>query len=285
MIPAPVDYVAGSHERPPHPTPLPRGRGSLARLAAAFAILCGALSPAAAQDMLRHLDMQSPAMTQAEMTRAEIESLLKSQAGRPLDLSSKALNGLDLSGLDLSHAILRNARLNKASLKGAKLEGAVLDQAWGIGANFSGANLKGASLFASQFQGANFDGADLSGARITADLSRASLKGANLAGANGSADLKNQSMGLMTGVFKSADLTGREPVERKSIPGEPGVREIARRKPFRREPDRSRCRRRRLPRRGHGWRQLDRARHQFGADRQTNSKVRLCLRQERGGGD
>ena len=42
--------------------------------AAAFAILWGAVCPAAAQDMLQHLDMQSPAMTQAEMTRAEIES-------------------------------------------------------------------------------------------------------------------------------------------------------------------------------------------------------------------
>ncbi|MGO9485485.1 MAG: pentapeptide repeat-containing protein [Rhodomicrobium sp.] len=127
---------------------------------AALAILCGAVCPVAAQDMLQHLDLQSPAMTQAEMTRGQIEALLSSQAGRPLDLSGKALNGLDLSGLDLSHAILRNARLNKASLQGAKLDGAVLDQAWGLDANFSGASLKGASLFASQLQGANLDAAN-----------------------------------------------------------------------------------------------------------------------------
>src|SRR6266516_3125972 len=48
----------------------------------------------------------------------------------------------------------------------------------------------------------------LSGARVAADLSDASLLGASLAGANLAADMKNQSMGLMRAVLKSAKLEG-----------------------------------------------------------------------------
>ncbi len=39
-------------------------------LAAAFAASAIAVCPACAQDMLQHLDLQSPAMTQAETARA-----------------------------------------------------------------------------------------------------------------------------------------------------------------------------------------------------------------------
>ena len=46
------------------------------------------------------------------------------------------------------------------------------------------------------------------GARMTADLTGASLIGATLAGASLGADMKNQSMGLMRVVFKSAKLDG-----------------------------------------------------------------------------
>ena len=55
-------------------------------------------------------------------------------------------------------------------------------------------------------QRAKLDGADLSGARIAADLTGASLVGALLIGANLSADMKNQSMGLMRAVLKSATI-------------------------------------------------------------------------------
>jgi uncharacterized protein YjbI with pentapeptide repeats len=61
-------------------------------------------------------------------------------------------------------------------------------------------------LFGAQLQGANFDGADLSGARVVGDLTAARLRRAKLAHSDCSADEKNQSMGLMRAVFKSANL-------------------------------------------------------------------------------
>ncbi len=66
--------------------------------------------------------------------------------------------------------------------------------------------MKGANLFASQMLRARLDGADLSGARVAADLTGASLVGASIAGANLGADMRNQSMGLMRAVLKSANL-------------------------------------------------------------------------------
>src|SRR5262249_13588133 len=112
----------------------------------------------AAQDMLQHLDLNAPGMTEAEMTRADVEALLKSTGGgRPADLSGKRLNGLDLSNLNLSGAALRSARLNNANLRNAKLDGAILDAAWTLKADFTGASLARASLFAAQMQGAKFD--------------------------------------------------------------------------------------------------------------------------------
>src|SRR5579875_2249426 len=96
---------------------------------------------ARAQDAMRGLDMASPDMTAAEMTRGELEAALASAHGQPLDLTGKRLSELDLSGLDLSRAILRAARLNHANLAGARLDGAILDQAWALGADFSGASL------------------------------------------------------------------------------------------------------------------------------------------------
>ena len=53
---------------------------------------------------------------------------------------------------------------------------------------------------------ARLDGADLSRARVAADLTGASLVGASIADANLSADMRNQSMGLMRAVLKSANL-------------------------------------------------------------------------------
>jgi hypothetical protein len=55
---------------------------------------------ASAQDMLRYVDLTSPAMTTAEMTRADVEgTIAKASASAPADFSGKRLNGLDLSGL------------------------------------------------------------------------------------------------------------------------------------------------------------------------------------------
>ncbi len=96
---------------------------------------------ALAQDMLRYLDLNSPAMTQAEMTRAEVEAQIQAARGKPLDLSGKRLSGLDLSGLDFSRADLRAARLNNANLTKARLDGAALDLVWAMKADFSGASL------------------------------------------------------------------------------------------------------------------------------------------------
>ena len=176
-------------------------------IVAAAACLLGL--PSSAQDMMSHVDLSSPMFASAEMTRAEVEASLKALPGSA-DFSGRSLNGLDLSGLDFSGANLRAARLNRAKLSGAKLDGAVLDQAWAMTADFSGASLKNAHLFGSQMQEAKFDGADLSGARVTADLSRASLRNVKFAGADLAADMKNQSMGLMRGVLRSADLAGAD---------------------------------------------------------------------------
>src|SRR5687768_6708210 len=65
-----------------------------------------------AQGMMSHVDFDSPRMSEAELTREQVEALL-AEAGpdRPADLADKSLNGLDLSGLDLTGADLRWARL------------------------------------------------------------------------------------------------------------------------------------------------------------------------------
>src|ERR1700694_2092725 len=162
---------------------------------------------ATAQDMMRHVDLSAPDMVSAEMTRGEVEAALTmATVAAPADFTGKRLSGFDLSGLDLSGAFLRPARLNKTKLAGAKLDRAVLDQAWLLEADLTGASLKGTSLFASQMARARLDGADLSGARVAADLTGASLAGASIAEAHLGADMRNQSMGLMRAVLKSANL-------------------------------------------------------------------------------
>src|SRR6516164_5988166 len=167
----------------------------------AVLVLAVTVVAAAAQDMMRNLDLSSPDMVSAEMTRADVEAALGAAAP-----TGKKLSGLDLSGLDLSGVNFRAARLNKTKLAGAKLDHAILDQAWLLDADLTGADLRGASLFASQMGRARLDGADLSGARVAADLTRASLVGASIADAHLGADMRNQSMGLMRAVLKSAKL-------------------------------------------------------------------------------
>ncbi|HEX8375796.1 MAG TPA: pentapeptide repeat-containing protein, partial [Geminicoccaceae bacterium] len=88
---------------------------------------------AGAQDMLRHVDLASPRMSEAEFTREQVAAILAAATPeRPADLHDRSLNGLDLSRLDLSGADLRWARLNRADLRGAKLKGAHLELAWAI---------------------------------------------------------------------------------------------------------------------------------------------------------
>jgi uncharacterized protein YjbI with pentapeptide repeats len=178
------------------------------RFAAAVVALCVTAMwyGAAAQDMLQYLDLNSPDMTRAETTRSDVEAMIKGSQGKALDLSGKRLSGLDLSGLDLTGANLSSTRLNNTNFAKARLDGAHLDLSWALKADFSGASLKGASLFSAQMQGSKFDRADLSGARIAANLTGASLRDATIAGANCSPDMKNQSMGLMRTVLKSANL-------------------------------------------------------------------------------
>lgn len=94
------------------------------------------------QDLLRHVDLASPEMTTAEMTRADVRLLI--EKGSPVDLSDRRLSGLDLSELNLRGANLRLSRLNNTNLKGADLSGAILDQAWALGSDFSEAKLVGA---------------------------------------------------------------------------------------------------------------------------------------------
>lgn len=76
-----------------------------------------------AQSALQGVDLESPAMTQANLTRADVESRLKmATADAPADFSRAWMNGLDLSGLDFSGANLRAARLNGVNLAGARLD-------------------------------------------------------------------------------------------------------------------------------------------------------------------
>ena len=63
---------------------------------------------AAAQDMMRGVDLSSPDMVSAEMTRGEVEAALTmATVAAPADFTGKRLSGLDLSGLNLSNAIFR----------------------------------------------------------------------------------------------------------------------------------------------------------------------------------
>jgi quinoprotein relay system zinc metallohydrolase 2 len=174
-----------------------------------IAALLGLAWPARAQSMLDQVDLSSPAMTTAEIDRAALlEKLAAVPPGGRADLTGMRLSGLDLGGVNLSGAILRNARLNNTRLVGARLDGAILDQAWALKADFTGASLKRASLFAAQLVGARLADADLSGARIAGDLTGSDLRRAKLDGADLSADMKNQSMGLMRAILKQAKLDG-----------------------------------------------------------------------------
>lgn len=183
-----------------------RLRNGVSLALGAFLCLFLFAAPPRAQEMLRGVDLAQPAYSQAEFTRETLEAALKAATSdAPLDLSQKSLNGLDLSGLDLSNVNLHAARLVKARLVGARLDHAILDQAWLLEADLSHASLVGAHLFSAQMQRMRADDADFSLARVTGDLTGASLRRAKFVEADLSADMKNQSMGLMRVVLSSAN--------------------------------------------------------------------------------
>ena len=106
-------------------------------------LLLAAGFPALAQDPLDQIDLDSPAMSEAELTRQQVEALIEEarSAGNAVDLSRRHLSGLDLSGLDLRDANLRWARFNRSNLQGADLRGADLGLAWLIEADLRGADV------------------------------------------------------------------------------------------------------------------------------------------------
>ena len=163
----------------------------------------------------------------AELTRLEVQSLLASiPAGQAASFAGMSLSGADLhdldfgnadlSGADLSGADLRGAKLVRSKLIGAKLPGARLNLAWIIGADFSHADLSGAyletlvvsaGLQTLPQEAATFVGANLSGAKVTARFNLDDMRGANLSHLRASADMRNQSMGLIRTEFSQANLT------------------------------------------------------------------------------
>jgi uncharacterized protein YjbI with pentapeptide repeats len=162
----------------------------------------------------------------AELTRADVESALKAApAGQGARFVGQSLAGLDLrdldftdadlSAADLSDADLRGAKLVGAKLVGAKLPRARLNLAWIMRADFSHADLSGATLETLVVsaglethpeEAVSFVGANLSGAKVMARFSLDDMRGANLSHLRASADMRNQSMGLIRADFSRANL-------------------------------------------------------------------------------
>jgi uncharacterized protein YjbI with pentapeptide repeats len=122
---------------------------------------------AQAGDMLDGLDLTTPAMTEAEVTREELEDRLDTATpNQPADLTSMRLSGLDLSGIDFKGAVMRDARLNNANLNRVDFGFASLRNTNLSGADLTFANLGGADLTGAKINGANFDQADLHSAML-----------------------------------------------------------------------------------------------------------------------
>ena len=162
----------------------------------------------------------------ADFTRDEVQSMLATAsvtsrptfAGRSLaglDLHDLDFSAVDLSNADLSDADLRRVKLVGAKLVGAKLPRAKLNFAWIIRADFSHADLSdavletlvvSAGMETRPEEAARFVGANLSGAKVTARFSLDDMHGANLSRLQASADMRNQSMGLIRTDFSRANL-------------------------------------------------------------------------------
>ena len=167
---------------------------TIALMTLGFALLA---TTARAQDMLRDLDLTSPAMVSAEMSRQEVEAMLaNASAGTPADFTGKRLSGLDLSGaslvgatiadahlgadmrnqsMGLMRAVLRSANLAQLNARNADLSRVDLEFASLKGADLSGASLRNAQLGGADLTGAtvidtDFDGADLTSARLIAPI-------------------------------------------------------------------------------------------------------------------
>ena len=170
-------------------------------------LLTAVSSPAVSQDMMDLVDLSTPEWSESDTTRAEIEKLLaEGSAGAGVDLTNRRLSGLDLSNLDFSGADMRWARLNNAILVNTNLSDTKLDLAWFIGANMENADLSGASLRSTQLRKAMLKGANFDNTRITANFKGADLTDASFRHSDLSADMKNQSMGLMGTVMTSTKL-------------------------------------------------------------------------------
>jgi uncharacterized protein YjbI with pentapeptide repeats len=158
----------------------------------------------------------------ADLSAVQVREIVAAATpDKPVDLSRKSLEDLDLSNLDfrranLSGTNLYGAKLDGTNLVGANLTGARLDLAWIMRANFTDADLSHASLFGpvvstgletSAAEAPIFKGANFSGARIIARLNRFDLSGADFTEAKMGADMKNQSMGLMRTDLSGANLS------------------------------------------------------------------------------
>ncbi len=180
------------------------------RLFKLFALAFGlaSSSPALAQDALDGIDLTSENFTKAEMSRAAIENGIAALTGdAKLDLTGKALNGLDLAGLDLTKTDLSQARLNKANLTGANLSGVSLLQVWAVESDFTGANLSGTNLGGAIFLRSKMDGANFTKAFAAANFNRASLTKTVFDGAELSPGKKNVRSMFKLG-FEGAALDG-----------------------------------------------------------------------------
>ena len=168
-----------------------------------------------------------PSLGADHLTSDQVRAAVAAASTGKTDLSGKNMSGVDLTGLDLSGANLTGANLAGANLYGVRLVGADLTGAdlseanltftWIMRANFTRARLHGATMQTivtsvgmdnTPDQAAIFVGADLSDASIIVHFSLDDMQGANFSHAHMTANMANQSMGLLRTEFMSTNLDG-----------------------------------------------------------------------------